>query len=129
MPLENFDAVGLWRTEVRGELPAKSNAKSKKGESRPAAIAERTPVDSSAVLPNGTKVAGIDDLKRVLGETRREQFARAIVRRLMSYSLGRSLDFGDEPSVDLLAERFQANDLRLRPLVEDIVLSDRFRNK
>jgi len=136
VPLENFDAVGLWRTEVHGEKNAKAAPKAKAKKiaktsattSAPAA-SQGVPVDSRGELPDGTQVDGADELKRVLGEKRREQFARAVVRRLMSYALGRSLDFGDEPTVDRLAQAFLKSDLRPRPLIEEIVLSDRFTNK
>jgi len=127
VPFESFDAVGLWRTEIQGERPARPAVRAKGNASETAT--KGVPVDGRSELPDGTLVDGPSELKHVLVAQRREQFARAVVRRFLSYALGRSLDFGDEPTVDALTQNFLAAELRPRALIEEIVLCDRFRNK
>ena len=92
VPLENFDAVGRWRTEI----PAHKK--------RP-----NTTVDALSVLPNGTEIDGVGQLQRYLVKDCSEKFARSMVRRLMAYGLGRSLDFGDGEATQALKTRFVEN--------------------
>lgn len=113
IPLENFDAVGAWRTGLK---PAMKRAKAK-------------PVDASSVLPDGTEISGLDEFKRYLIEHRQQQLARAVVKRLAGYALGRSLDLGDEPMVQQLSERFANDGFRLNRLIVELVASDAFRSK
>ena len=109
IPVENFDAVGRWRTEV----PAHNK--------RPPAT-----IDAESVLPDGTKIGGVRQLQRYLLEDCNEKFARSIVRRLMAYGLGRSLDFGDREAVQALTTRFMENEFKLKSLITDFVQSDTF---
>lgn len=125
VPLESFDAVGLWRTEIQGEKVARQV----QAKGSASAAAKGVPVDGRSELSDGTHVDGPSELKHVLAAKRREQFARAVVRRFLSYALGRSLDFSDEPTVDALTRNFLLAELRPRALIEEIVLCDRFRNK
>ena len=104
--LENFDAVGSWRTQVQGQ-----------------------PVDASSLMFNGQKLDGIDDLKRFLLENRQDQFTRAMVYKLTTYALGRPLTFGDRSSVDqITADLRQQND-GLATLVILIVTNPIFQSK
>ena len=112
VPLESFDAVGRWRTSI----PAHKK--------RP-----ETAVDAASVLPNGTEINGIRELRRYLVEQRSEWFARAVVRRLMAYGLGRSLDLGDRADVESLTATFRQNQFRLQSLITEFVLSDTFQTK
>ena len=68
-------------------------------------------------------------LKAYLLEARGDQFARALVVKLLTYSLGRSLEFSDEPHVDSLTKQFKKDNLRMRALVKTIVTSEVFRTK
>jgi len=116
IPLENFDAVGRWRTEI----PAPK--KKSKG-------VDAEPVDAVSHLPDGTQVRGVTQLKQYLLDHRKQQFARSVVRRLASYGLGRSLDLGDEPEIERLTKQFAANDYRLSDLIVDLAQSDLFQTK
>ena len=113
IPLENFDAVGNWRSQI----PAR-------GKKSPA-----TPVDASSLLPDGAEIDGVAELRSYLLENRREWFARAVVKRLMAYALGRSLDLGDRGDVEALTAEFVAGDFRLRGLIVDLVQSEAFLTK
>ncbi len=109
-PLEQFDALGRWRDTIkRGDL--------------------ELPVDALGHLPDGRDVTGIAQLRDYLLENRREQFARALVSKLLTYSLGRTLEFSDENIIEALTRRFVEDELRLRPLIHAIVASPLFQNK
>ncbi|MFT5469156.1 MAG: hypothetical protein ACI8UO_004271 [Verrucomicrobiales bacterium] len=113
--LEAWDAVGLFREEISRQLPKKKTL--------------TLPVDDSGVLPGGHEVSGLDGLTAYLLEHRKEQFADALVRKLMTYALGRTLEFSDGPELDRLTEEFVANDMRMRQLVHSIATSETFRTK
>lgn len=85
--------------------------------------------DASTVLPDSTKIKGLDDLKAYLLKHRKDEFAENIVRRLLAYALGRSLEFSDDQTVQALTKQFKANDYKLASLVEAIVLCDLFHTK
>jgi len=112
VPLENFDAVGRWRTEV----PAHRK--------RPA-----TAVDAASVLPGGTEINGAEQLQRHLVEKRSRSFARSVVKHLLAYGLGRSPDLGDREAVDALTTRFVDNEFRLKSLIIGFVRSETFQTK
>ena len=68
--LENFDALGKWRTMVDG-----------------------TPIDASASLPDGTALEGVASVRRLVAE-HPEDFARTFTQKLLGYALGRSIESG-----------------------------------
>ncbi|MBL6705163.1 MAG: DUF1592 domain-containing protein [Planctomycetaceae bacterium] len=119
IPLENFNAIGLWQTEstIRRAVKGKVN------------VTRGAPVDASSILPDGTEIVGLDQLKTYLRESRRDLFARAVVRRLSTYALGRSLDLGDRKSIDELTTVFIKSDFRLNQLIVALVKSDLFLTK
>lgn len=85
--------------------------------------------DASTVLPDSTKIKDLDELKEYLLKNKKDEFAENVVRRLLSYALGRSLEFSDDEIVQQLTRSFQANDYKLATLVEEIVLSNPFQTK
>lgn len=130
---EHFDAVGQWRDQIKrmkpGE-PAEEAEDAEKDEAPPFPPEfEYLPVDARETLPDGTTIGGVDDLRAYLLGTRREDFARTIVTKMLAYSLGRSLEFTDEPEVDRLTEGFLEDDMKLRSLLAEVVKSDLFRTK
>ncbi|MBI1356809.1 MAG: DUF1592 domain-containing protein [Acidobacteria bacterium] len=135
---EHFDAIGQWRNEIRKLKPrpepeaegegAEAKKKDKDKEPPPPEF-DLLPVDTHETLPDGTEIAGVDDLRGYLLGKRRDDFARTIVTKLLAYSLGRSLELADEKEVDGLTARFVENDLKLRTLLEEVVKSDLFRTK
>jgi len=120
VPLENFNAVGLWQetSAVRRDGKAKGGKKT-----------VGVPVDASSILPDGTKIDGLNELKKYLRENRRELFARAVVTRLTAYALGRSLDLGDRRTIDELTSVFIESDFRLNQLIVSLVSSESFLTK
>jgi hypothetical protein len=101
--LENFDAIGAWRTQYGKNLP----------------------VDASGQLPSGEKFDDIRHLRTLLIE-RHELFTRNLTEKLMTYALGRELEIGDRPAIDeLLAELAEKNG-GLRDLIRSMVTSEPF---
>jgi hypothetical protein len=88
----------------------------------------RDPVDASGVLPDGTAVAGIADLRRAL-TARPEQFVQALTENLMTFALGRKLDYRDMPAVRAIVHDAEKDDYRFAALVLGIVSSDAFRER
>lgn len=85
--------------------------------------------DSNTILPDSTKINGLASLKSYLLKEKKNEIAENLVRRLLSYGLGRSLEFTDEDTVKKLSEKFKANNFKLASLVEEIILTETFRSK
>jgi Protein of unknown function (DUF1592)/Protein of unknown function (DUF1588)/Protein of unknown function (DUF1585)/Protein of unknown function (DUF1587)/Protein of unknown function (DUF1595) len=101
---ESFDAIGRWR------------AKSESG----------TPVDVSGALPDGTTFEGVAGLKRALLD-RPELFVSTLTEKLMTYGLGRGLEYYDGPAVRGVVREARANGYRFSSIVAGIVKSTPFR--
>ncbi len=97
--LENYDAIGRWRTH-EGKFP----------------------IDASGVMPDGRKFNGAAGMKQVLIGDRNE-FARALTEKLLTYGLGRGLERYDRPAVQSICRRLQAKNYRFSALVLGIVES------
>jgi mono/diheme cytochrome c family protein len=97
--LENFDAVGAWRT-ADGNFP----------------------IDATGVLPDGRKFTGPDELRAIL-TSERDAFARAITSKLLTYALGRGLERYDNKTVKQIAARLPRYNYRFSGLVIEIVNS------
>jgi len=98
--LENFNAVGVWRTidDTGG------------------------PIDASGTLPDGEEFSGPEELRAILVE-QREAFARGVTAKLLTYALGRGLERYDTKTVRAIAGRLPAQDYRFSALVLEIVNS------
>jgi mono/diheme cytochrome c family protein len=100
--LENFDAIGQWRT--------------KDGES---------PIDASGVLMDGTKVDGPAALRGALVR-QKDQFVKAVTAKLLMYALGRELDYHDAPAIRAIVRAAAADDHRWSSMILAIVKSTPF---
>ena len=112
---EAYGATGL----IRKEIPRKHGKK----------VVARHPVDSTGKLPDGRELKNLDELKRYLLTERRQQYAQALTSKILAYSMGRSLEFSDEPLVEEIAKKSLKNGLRLQSLVESTVTSEAFLTK
>ncbi len=120
VPLGKFNAVGLWQ-----ETSSVRQVSKTKGGKNTVGV----PVDASSVLPDGTRIDGLNELKKYLRENRRELFARAVITRLTAYGLGRSLDLGDRKTIDELTSIFIDSDFRLNQVIVSLVNSESFLTK
>jgi hypothetical protein len=100
--MENFDAVGSWRTRDGG-----------------------LPLDASGQLADGTKVDGVVALRRAL-VARSDVFVRTLTEKLMIYALGRGLQHYDMPVVRDIARKAEHQDFRFSAIIMGIVSSPPF---
>jgi len=106
--LENFNAVGQFRANDPDTL---------------------TPIDTAGQLPDGTAIKGPDDLLRALVDRPDHQFVQALTENLMTYALGRSVDYRDMPTVRRIVRQSSADEYRFKAIVLGVVSSDAFRKK
>jgi hypothetical protein len=101
--LENFDAVGRWRTLEEGK-----------------------PVDCTGGLPDGSKFTGVAGLEEALAR-RPEVFAGTLAEKLLTFALGRGMEYYDGPAVREVVRAAKTKDYRFSELVVAIVGSTPFR--
>ena len=104
--LENFDAIGRWR----------------------ASEGDGKPIDASDTLPDGTKFNGPSELRAAI-VSHPEEFIKTFTRKLLTYAVGRGLEYYDEPAVRHVAGRAARDGYTFSSIVVGIVTSDPFRMK
>jgi hypothetical protein len=100
--LENFDAIGRYRTED-GKFP----------------------IDSSGVLPSGKSFSNAEQLIKILQDDK-EAFARCVVEKMLTFAIGRGLERYDRPVVNAITRKVAANQYKFSTLVMEIVNSAPF---
>jgi hypothetical protein len=100
--LENFDGVGTWRTKQLGQK-----------------------LDASGQLTDGTKIDGVVDLRQALVRYS-PQFVRTVTEKLLTYALGRGVEYEDMPVVRAIVKVAAPNDYRFSSLLMGIVKSEPF---
>ena len=85
-------------------------------------------IEAVARVPLGPEVGGMDDLKKYLKQEKRDDVARNILRRLLSYGIGRELGAHDRFMVDDLLQRSSSKGHRLLDMIIIICKSELFRN-
>ena len=100
--LENYDAVGRWRTVDGGE-----------------------PIDPSGELADGTQVAGVGDLEQALLD-RPELFASALTEKLLTFALGRGVERHDAPAIRQVIFDAREDNFRFSSLILGIASSTPF---
>ncbi len=103
---ENFDAIGAWRDKDTAGFP----------------------IDASGVLPDGGSFSGASGLKAVL-ETKKDIFLRNVTDKMLTYALGRGLEYYDRPAVEQIVGALSKNDYKFSTLVLEIVKSDTFQKR
>jgi hypothetical protein len=102
LALENFDAVGTWRIQDEGQ-----------------------PIDATGVLVDGTKVDGVKSLRDVLVH-RQDAFLRVVAEKLLTYGLGRGVDYPDMPLVRSIVREAAPSNYKFSSLIMGIVKSPAF---
>jgi hypothetical protein len=100
--LENYDAVGRWRTSEQGK-----------------------PIDASGGLPDGSEFAGVEGLEQAL-LSRPELFAGVMAEKLLTFALGRGVESYDAPAVRAAVRRARAENFRFSSLILGIASSTPF---
>ena len=104
--LENFNAVGAWRTFDGSH-----------------------PIDAVATLPSGERFDGPRQLVQVLVSKKRDPFVRCLAENLLTFALGRGLEYYDVCAVDKIVGQLPQHDFRFSALVLEIVQSDPFQKR
>jgi hypothetical protein len=102
---ENYDAVGGWRTKD-GEFT----------------------IDPSGKLPSGETFRGPRELKAIL-KGRQKEFARCLSEKMLTYALGRGLEYYDRCAVDTIVQALAGKQYRLGELILEVVKSDPFQKR
>jgi hypothetical protein len=103
--LENYDAIGAWR-DREGTVE----------------------IDATGELPTGQTFDGPHELRRLLLE-RRDDFRRCISEKMLTFALGRGLEYYDACAVERIVNRLKRDDDRFAVMVEEIVKSPAFRQR
>jgi len=101
--LENFDGIGAWRT-----------------------VSDGTPIDAAAAFPDGTRFDGVGGLRAMLLD-RRDDFVTTLTAKLLTYALGRPLEYFDRPSVRSIARDATGKGDRWTSIILGVVQSTSFR--
>lgn len=122
--LENFDVIGGWREHYR-----------KVGDFEPEIVDGRRvryrhgpAVDAADVLPDGRRFQNIDEYKQLLLSDK-DQLARGLTTKLLSYATGAIPTSADEQQIDAIVANVREKSYGLRSLIHEIVASDVFRSK
>ncbi|MEX1114594.1 MAG: DUF1592 domain-containing protein [Akkermansiaceae bacterium] len=104
--LENFNALGQFRTQENGK-----------------------PIDTAGQLVTGEKFNNVAALKDLLASKRKQDFYRCISEKLLTYAIGRGVEYYDSTTISLLTERMGKNNGQLRELILGIVESAPFQKR
>jgi hypothetical protein len=104
--LENFNALGQFRNTEHGK-----------------------PIDSAGQLLTGEKFSDVAALKEILANKRRQDFYRCLSEKLLTYAIGRGMEYYDSTTIDQLTERLEKNKGSLRELVQGIIESAPFQKR
>ena len=104
--LENFDGVGKWRTTEAGR-----------------------PIDASGVLPDGHAFNGPFELRTVLASEYQDLFIETLTERLLTYALGRGVEYYDMPAVRRVVREAARNEYRWSSIIVEITKSLPFQMK
>ncbi|HBJ38919.1 MAG TPA: hypothetical protein DDZ51_30065 [Planctomycetaceae bacterium] len=100
--LENFDAIGAFRTRD-GDYE----------------------IDASGEFGDGTKVNGPKELRKLIFD-RKDDFTRCLVEKMLTYAVGRGIEYYDRPVVERIVKEMPASDYKFSALVTKIVKSEAF---
>jgi len=102
LALENFDAVGAWRFQDEGAS-----------------------IDATGVLVDGTKLDGVASLRNSM-VSYSDQFVRVVTEKMLTYGLGRGVEYGDMPLVRSIVRDSAGSNYKFSDLVLGIVKSSAF---
>jgi len=106
LALENFNALGMWREKELDQ-----------------------PIDAAGTLITGESFTNVQQLKHILATSHRRDFYRCLAEKLLTYALGRGLDYYDVESVDEIVARIENNDGRFSALLMGVVESAPFQKR
>jgi hypothetical protein len=106
LALENFNAMGMWRDKDHDR-----------------------PIDASGKLLTGETFNGVVDVKRIILNERRLDFYRCMTEKLLTYALGRGLEYYDEHTVDKIVEQLEREHGKFSALLMGVIQSAPFQKQ
>ncbi len=106
LALENYNAVSLWRDDEKGQ-----------------------PIDTAGQLMTGEKFGNARELSQILATARKDDFHRALAEKLMTYAVGRGIEYFDAPTIDKIVADAEKNGGTLRQIVYGVVESAPFQKR
>ena len=103
LALEHYNALGQWRDDQNGE-----------------------PIDASGILATGEPFQDAHDLIDILANDRRQDYYRCVTEKMLTYALGRGIEYYDAPAVDKIVAELNKDEGNIRTLIEGVVLSAPF---
>jgi hypothetical protein len=103
LAMENFNALGLWRTREFNQ-----------------------PIEAAGTLLTGESFSDIKELKHILAQKHAEDFYRTLTEKMLTYALGRGLDYYDVETVDQIVNKIEKANGRPSALLTGIVESAPF---
>jgi hypothetical protein len=117
--LENYDAIGRWRDAY----PVHTTGPDGKVTSKPGLA-----VNASSVMPDGTALKDVTDLKRYVRE-HLDQFACCLAEKLFTYGTGRTLSYAERQEAHAAATGVLASGGGFRDLLHAVIASESFRTR
>ncbi len=122
--LESFDVIGGWREFYRSS----GNGKTVMIDGRRMPYLQGPKVDPSDTLPDGHAFRDIDELKQLLLADK-EQVARALTKKLLTYATGNGIETSDTAAIEAIVQKAKAKNYGFRSLIHEVVASAVFQTK
>ncbi len=122
--LESFDVIGGWRENYRSS----GNGEAVTVDGRRMPYLKGKKVDPADVMPDGQRFQNIDEFKKLLLKDK-DQLARALTEKLLTYATGAAPEAADKPEIEAIIRKAHDKDYGLRTLVHEIVQSKLFQHK
>ncbi|HWY74233.1 MAG TPA: DUF1592 domain-containing protein [Verrucomicrobiae bacterium] len=106
LAFENFNAMGMWRDKERGQ-----------------------PIDSTGKLITGETFESVHELKHILATNHHLEFYRTLTEKMLTYALGRGLDYSDVETVDEIVDSLEKDHGRFSALLDGIIESAPFQKR
>ena len=106
LAMENFDAFGAVRTTDLGQ-----------------------PIDATGKLSTGESFKDVRDLKHILVTNHREEFYRCLTEKMLTYALGRGMEYYDVPTIDKIVKSMDSNGGRFSSLLSGVINSAAFQEE
>jgi hypothetical protein len=106
LALENFNALGMWRDKERGQ-----------------------PIEAGGKLITGESFQDIREVKRVLATTHRLDFYRCLTEKMLTYALGRGVEYYDVEAMDRIVTQLDKDEGRFSALLMGIIDSAPFQKR
>jgi hypothetical protein len=106
LALENFNAVGMFRALENGQ-----------------------PIDTSGKLITGESFQSVQDLNRIIATSRRLDFYRSIAEKLLTYTIGRGMEYYDAPTINRIVAAMEKDGGKMKTLIRAVIDSAPFQKR